>query len=273
MIEIEIAGDRFEWRTRDEWGARQVSAPADVDEVEERVYVHHEGGAYVSAGLSVEQECAKLRDLQRWCIDDAGQGWSDLPYNVVVFPSGRVYEGRGWSTESAATGGDNDASKAILVAGNYDRVVMPLRARQVVALVVAWAARERKVVAMPDVRGHREAPQSGGTSCPGLTTDMNELRRLSAAALAWQPSPPPEGDPDMLDALVRLRFRGYWNVFLVGGTPTHLTPELDTHYRDRGVPAVVSDPTLPDGADHPTLTNMLAACGLTRAQLVASDGS
>ena len=46
-------------------------------------------------------------------------GWNDIAYNFLVCEDGRVYEGRGWTTEGAHTLGYNAVSLGVCIIGDY----------------------------------------------------------------------------------------------------------------------------------------------------------
>lgn len=90
------------------------------------------------------------------------RGWSDIAYNYEVFPSGRVYRGRGFTHVPAGQLNHNAGTVAVCcVLGSADREIpsaMNLTLRRFVAWAEKYATHELKV------RGHGEVVN---TSCPG----------------------------------------------------------------------------------------------------------
>lgn len=102
--------------TRSTWGARAPRGPyAALGRVARRV-VHHT--AFPSLKITSPMlERAHMRVMQGWHF---ARGFSDLGYHYVVFPSGRVYEGRPASALGAGVAGHNTGSIHVSFAGNFE---------------------------------------------------------------------------------------------------------------------------------------------------------
>lgn len=103
--------------TRAEWGA----APPRGSYVRQpyiryRVQ-HHTAEPTLSDQASVAEESARMRQMQ---AGHFANGWTDLAYCRVVFPSGRVYEGRPAEMVGAHTLGHNTGYRGIALDGNYE---------------------------------------------------------------------------------------------------------------------------------------------------------
>lgn len=120
--------------------------------------VHHTAG---SAPRTERAEQAEMRSIQRAHF---ANGWTDIGYNYVIFPSGRVYEARGYDVRGAHTGGHNTDTIGVSFAGNYEQKrpsIRSLRAyRRLVRLLEAKGAKIERVL------GHRQMPDQS-TACPG----------------------------------------------------------------------------------------------------------
>lgn len=91
-------------------------------------------------------------------------GWSDIGYNYVIMPSGRVYEGRGFGLRGAHTENHNHGTIGVAFAGNYE-VNQPSRASlRAYKLLVKRLEQHGAVIRR--VRGHRQMPEQA-TACPG----------------------------------------------------------------------------------------------------------
>lgn len=142
--------------SRSEWGAaaprggyaRQGKLIAGVQ--------HHTAMPTLPASASMQQEKARMRDLQRI---HQGQGWTDIGYALVVMPSGRIYEGRPAWAVGAHTLGHNTGYAGWAADGNYD-VSKPS------AALIAGCRRARIAlgVAAKPLYGHY---QLNATACPG----------------------------------------------------------------------------------------------------------
>lgn len=204
---IEVAGEKFTYYERFEWGSRNTSPPVDSDGPEPMTFLHHAGANHnnptILRQLSVQEEMAHMREWQAYCIDRAGQGWSDIPYNIGVFPfSGNVYEARGWRAKSGATAGQNEDSKAVCMLGNNVPTAGGFAiALNNAALVMVWGVLLGELVKVPQVLGHWENPKHyKATTCPGFV-DMNWYRtelfgpKLRKAFNITPPAPVPEPTP------------------------------------------------------------------------------
>lgn len=120
--------------------------------------VHHTAG---SAPKSRRYEQAEMRAIQRLHF---AQGWSDIGYNYVIMPSGRVYEARGYNVRGAHTAMHNTQTIGVSFAGNYD-VQRPTK-RSVIAYKLLVRRLRQQGAHIERVRGHKQMPEQA-TACPG----------------------------------------------------------------------------------------------------------
>lgn len=143
--------------SRSEWGARAPRSRSRRFLNNQSPTVHYNGQATrLHAGSTEAEERAFMRSTQNFHMD--GRGWSDLAYNFVVFPSGRIYEGRGWGIRSAANGTTigNTRSYAFMAAiGQGQSVTMNM-----IASFIYLRDQANKKALM----GHRDHKNTG---CPG----------------------------------------------------------------------------------------------------------
>jgi peptidoglycan recognition protein len=161
---------------RETWGAKAPRSKAlRMSEPATRTYIHHTVGPAGDGRRSTEADI--MRDIQRF--HQQSRGWSDIAYSFVIFPSGRIYEGRGWGIVGAHTEGQNSTSHAICFAGNFETD------RPTLAALEAAAELYRIGVVLGHIRkgskilGHRDAP-GAATACPGtnLYSKLDRIRRL-----------------------------------------------------------------------------------------------
>jgi len=159
------------------------------------VFLHHEAGAPIPADFTPEQECARMREIQAFTM---GEGYTDFPYGVAVFPSGRAYEGRdlgfvshdGPTAEEAATMNNNGTSVAVVWPGNYDIEQATPAQIQATADVITLAQQAGIVTTTPNIRGHRDVFP---TSCPGHDGEASlPAIRWAVARNAQPPAPAPK---------------------------------------------------------------------------------
>lgn len=98
-------------------------------------------------------------------LEDIGNNrfGSGISYNVLVFPSGRAYQGVSFNRRGTHTGGHNSSVRSICFVGNYEANQPTKAALETAAEIVAegrgkWWRRNARV------QGHRDYSQ---TACPG----------------------------------------------------------------------------------------------------------
>lgn len=141
---------REEWQAAEPNGSysRQWSVHSGVQ--------HHTAMPTLPAKATVKQEKERMRTLQRIHLNN---GWTDIGYALVVFPSGRIYEGRPAKYVGAHTLGHNTGYAGWALDGNYE-TSKPTKA----ALKGCHRAREILGVVKKPLFGHN---QLNATSCPG----------------------------------------------------------------------------------------------------------
>lgn len=117
---------------------------------------HHTALPALPAKATVEQECARMRQIQ---ASHLSQGWTDIGYAYVIFPSRRIYEGRPAEYVGAHTLGHNTGYAGWALDGNYE-TSRPTKA------AIASCHRVRKLMGVADkpLFGHY---QLNPTACPG----------------------------------------------------------------------------------------------------------
>lgn len=141
---------------REEWNAQEphgtyVKQPSLIAGVQ-----HHTAMPTLPAKATVEQERERMRALQQIHFNN---GWTDIAYALVIFPSGRIYEGRPAEYVGAHTLGHNTGYAGWTLDGNYD-ISKPTKA----AIKGCRRAREILGVADKPLYGHYEL---NPTACPG----------------------------------------------------------------------------------------------------------
>lgn len=101
-----------------------------------------------------------MRELEDMHLN---RGFTGIGYHFVLFPSGRLYEGRPVWAIPAAQEGANSGSVAIAFVGNYE-VDETTRAQRLRVRVALASLRVRRGIRR--LGGHQEAPGQS-TACPG----------------------------------------------------------------------------------------------------------
>lgn len=141
--------------SRKRWGAAPPRAPRVwMTSTKDGIFIHH---TVSGAPTTREAERQEMRNLQQIAFS---RGFDDISYSFIVFPSGRVYEGRGKNVAGAHTYGYNDTAYGVAAAGNYevakptDRLVTSLR----------WLRRRHLKLGSRPLRPHSRVDS---TACPG----------------------------------------------------------------------------------------------------------
>ncbi len=192
--------------TRAQWGADESLRGGRPDFAPlNRAIVHHT----VTANHEPDP-AARVRAIYEYHV--RGNRWSDIGYNFLVDPSGRIYEGRsaggggpfgedgsGRSVIGAHAEGHNTGSVGIALLGTYSgaAVVPTGPALEAVAALVAWKFGTRGIdpTGAGALIGHRDVVSTG---CPGegLYRRLAELRLAAAARIAAASRPADDDDGD-----------------------------------------------------------------------------
>ncbi len=131
--------------------------------------IHHSAGSNSSSDWA-----AVVRSI--WNFHVNGNGWSDIGYNWLVDPDGKIYIGRGDGILGAHFCGKNTNTLGTCVMGDFTVVTPTDPALAALADLYAWKACEEEIdplessfhpasnAVIPNISGHR---QSCNTSCPG----------------------------------------------------------------------------------------------------------
>lgn len=172
--------------SRASWGARRPDGDLTLSGLASEVFIHHTVSAHLAPSASVDAERAQVR-----AVEDVG--WRrfgpshGISYNLLIFPSGRAYQGVSWNRRGAHTGGRNSTSRGIAFVGNYE-TTRPTDAAILTARRIVAHGRGRWWTNNAAVRGHRAV---SATACPGRFV----MDRLSEIATAPPAIRPPSGDP------------------------------------------------------------------------------
>lgn len=142
--------------SRASWGA-VGSVPRDTAHKTE-LFIHHTVSP--NRSWTAPQERAQMRAFERQHIS---QGWQTIGYSYVLFPSGRLYEGRGKSGLPAAQKNHNTGTVAIAFVGTFSGRLPTLKSR---LRFLAASRNLKRQLPLRRLGGHRDV---FATSCPGST--------------------------------------------------------------------------------------------------------
>ena len=144
--------------SREEWGAAppknhlgRISGPVS------EIFVHHT----VTASGPPDREVELMRTVQQIAFD---RDFSDISYSYLIFPTGNVYEGRGFGVVGAHTVGHNSTSYAMSLVGNYESEPMTDAQVDAVRQMIEEGQRLGFVTSEPTIQGHSDV---SSTACPG----------------------------------------------------------------------------------------------------------
>jgi hypothetical protein len=214
--------------SRASWGARYPDGDLTLRGLAVEVFVHHSVTAQLAPGASIAAEAEQMRALESVGQSRFGTG---ISYNVVIFPSGRAYQGVSWNRRGTHTGGRNSTARSICLAGNYE-VNEPTAAQISTAAAIFGAGKGRWWTSGAPLAGHRDVSQ---TACPGryLYARIDDIRTGSGS------TPPSPGEPG------RVPVDGFWG----RATTRRLQQELGTP-----VDGVVSSQSIAWRNSNPGLT-------------------
>lgn len=100
-----------------DWGARAKPSVLTPQRVTSSgcVFLHHSVSS-ISRFATKAQECRHMRELEAGHL---AKGYVAIGYSYIVFPSGRVYKGRGFTNVPAAQRGSNTGHGAICFVGDF----------------------------------------------------------------------------------------------------------------------------------------------------------
>lgn len=155
--------------TRSQWGATPFKNEVGENPLsrESTCFLHHSEFPTLSRTATRREEIDRMKQIEY--VHVVERGWSAIAYSYVVFPSGRVYFGRGFGRVPAAQAGANTGNGAICLDGQYDRDR------------TSWAQRKAVIGLLRNFKGsyvglHMDVNE---TSCPGA----NVARVLGRVAL------------------------------------------------------------------------------------------
>lgn len=152
------------------WKARPPSEPLQMIPLPvPEVWIHH------TVTASGPDETQIMRQIQNYHMDT--RGWRDIGYSFVIFPTGRIYEGRGWGRKGAHTQNHNAVGHGIAFAGDYRTLAPTTPSLDACRWLIAEGQRlgfVAKGKTLP-TGGHRDV---AATACPGdkLYAQLGYLR-------------------------------------------------------------------------------------------------
>lgn len=174
---------------RSAWGPEYANGDRTLDNVGVGVYVHHTDTKYLPATATVAEERTQMKAIEQIGEDQFGSG---ISYNVVVFPSGRAYEGVSMNRRGTHTGGLNSTVRSICFAGNYE-TNRPTPAQLATAAAIFQEGQGKWWTPAAYVKGHRDQK---ATICPGRHV-YSQLAVIKGGPIDTTPAPkPPKLDVD-----------------------------------------------------------------------------
>ena len=146
--------------SRGSWGARYQDGDMNLYGLADEVFIHHTVTPTLPADASASEEREQMRALEGIGQSRFGTG---ISYNVIVFPSGRAYQGVSFNRRGTHTGGRNSTVRSISFAGNFEKAVPTPQSLATASAIYREGRGKWWEVGAP-LRGHRNVSQ---TACPG----------------------------------------------------------------------------------------------------------
>ncbi len=159
--------------------------------------IHHSAGTNTSSNWA-----AIVRSI--WDFHVNTRGWSDIGYNWLIDPNGKLYEGRGANVLGAHFCGTNSGTMGICVMGDYTNIVPTDEAKAILTHLLSWKACNVNIdplgeafhlssgLTLKNISGHRDGC---ATQCPGNSfyPQLPTIRQavVSFIASSCSPLPPP----------------------------------------------------------------------------------
>lgn len=158
--------------TRVSWGAKH-GVGAQANGGHRLALIHHTAGPDVSEDATEQREKDVVRGIERQHVE--GNHWAGIGYNWLIFPSGRIYEGRGWRRRGAHCPGKNAISVGVAFVLNAETSEPTKKAIQACKDLLAMGLLGNHLVHGFEIKGHRDYDD---TKCPGakLYARLKELR-------------------------------------------------------------------------------------------------
>jgi hypothetical protein len=157
--------------SRASWGARYADGDKTLSGLAVGVFIHHTVTKQLSPSASVAEEREQMRSIESIGQSRFGTG---ISYNVIVFPSGRAYQGASFNRRGTHTGGRNSTVRSISFAGNYE-TNKPTDAAIATAAAIYEEGKGKWWGHGAPLYGHRDLSQ---TACPGkhLYARLGDIR-------------------------------------------------------------------------------------------------
>ena len=146
--------------SRGSWGARYQDGDIYLSGLAQEVFIHHTVTTTFDEDASANEEREHMRFLESVGQSRFGTG---ISYNVLVFPSGRAYQGVSFNRRGTHTGGRNSTARSISFVGNFETHT-PSDASLATAAEIYRDGKGTWWHSGAPLRGHRDVSQ---TACPG----------------------------------------------------------------------------------------------------------
>lgn len=151
----------IEFVDRAEWGAKYGRGYSTTG-LKPLVIIHHSDVPDVPAAATQAVERAAMRAMEDFHVLE--NEWSGIAYNWLIFQSGRIYEGRGWSRVGAHTENHNSTSVGICFVVDGDVHDLTHAAIAAGRRVIDAGVRYKFIAANYSIRGHHDY---AAKTCPG----------------------------------------------------------------------------------------------------------
>ena len=104
--------------TRADWGARSArTSEMTLRDAAQRIIFHHSAEKFDKTNLADVIE--EIQRIQNYQMDESDEGFSDIAYNFIIDPCGRIWKGRSLRYKGAHAYGYND-DIGVLLLGDFE---------------------------------------------------------------------------------------------------------------------------------------------------------
>ena len=147
--------------SRTVWGAVHGQGDVALGNLK-LVVIHHTAGPKIAEDASPAEEYAVTKEFERQHVED--NGWKGIGYNHLIYPSGRIHEGRGFRRVGAHTPKQNSKSLGVAFVMNAEVENPTKQAIDSCRELLGYAQTKNHLASGFEIKGHRDYDS---TKCPG----------------------------------------------------------------------------------------------------------
>lgn len=178
--------------SRSSWGAKRPNGDKTLTNLADEVFLHHTVTKTLSEKATAAEEKEQMRLIESIGYSRFSSYGQGISYNVIIFPSGRAYQGVDFNRRGCHTDQRNSTARSICFAGNFETAKPTAAALETAAQILAEGYGKWWKKGAP-LRGHRDIKS---TACPGKNVYAKRAEiEKRAKAILNPPKPKPKPKP------------------------------------------------------------------------------